>query len=164
MEVLAKLGIDWKLLIAQAVNFIVLLWVLRRYAYRPILRALEARTKKIEQGLSDAAQSQVKLQEIVEEEKRVMAAAREEARDILSKAETSAKERDAHMLRETKGKIDKMITEADSHLAEEKARLVREAKAEISDLVIKVTERVLGDVVDTKIDAQLVERSLKSAE
>lgn len=164
MEVLAKLGIDWKLLIAQAVNFIVLLWVLRRYAYRPILRALEARTKKIEQGLSDAAQSQVKLQEIVEEEKRVMAAAREEARGILSKAETSAKERDAHMLRETKGKIDKMITEADSHLAEEKARLVREAKAEISDLVIKVTERVLGDVVDTKIDTQLVERSLKSAE
>ncbi|MFZ1655020.1 MAG: F0F1 ATP synthase subunit B [Candidatus Moraniibacteriota bacterium] len=164
MEVLAKLGIDWKLLIAQAVNFVVLLWVLRRYAYRPILRALEARTKKIEQGLQDAAQSQKKLQAVVEEEKQIMAAAREEARDILLKAETSAKERDAQMLRETKGKIDKMIVDADSHLAEEKARLVREAKAEISGLVILATERVLGGAVDAKIDTELVQRSLKSVE
>ena len=105
MEVLAKLGIDWKLLIAQAVNFVVLLWVLRLYAYRPILRALEARTKKIEQGLQDAAQSQKKLQAVVEEEKQIMAAAREEARDILLKAETSAKERDAQMLQPVDGQL-----------------------------------------------------------
>ena len=132
MEVLAKLGIDWKLLIAQAVNFIVLLWVLRRYAYAPILKALEARTKKIEQGLKDAASSGERLQQVVEEEKRVMVAAREEAHDILLKAEASAKERDVRMLQETKAKIDKMITDADAHLAEEKARLVREAKTSMS--------------------------------
>ncbi len=164
MEVFAKLGIDWKLLIAQAVNFTVLLFVLRRYAYRPILRALEARTKKIEQGLQAAAQSQKKLQAVVEEEKRIMAAAREEARDILLKAEMSAKERDALMLRETKGKIDRMIMDADSHLAEEKARLVREAKSEISSLVLLATERVLGGVVDAKVDAKLVQQSVQSAE
>lgn len=164
MEVLAKLGIDWKLLIAQAVNFIVLLWVLRRYAYQPILKALEARTKKIEQGLKDAASSQERLQKVVEEEKQVMAAAREEAHDILIKAEAGAKERDARMLQETKGKIDKMITDADAHLAEEKARLVREAKAEISGLVITATERVLGGVVDAGVDTKLVDAALKQAE
>lgn len=164
MEILAKLGIDWKLLIAQVVNFIVLLFVLRRYAYQPILRALEARTNKIEQGLKDAAKSQSKLQTVVEEEKKIMAAAREEARDILLKAEQSAKTRDAAMLRETKGKIDTMIADADSHLADEKARLVREAKAEISGLVVLATERVLGKTVDARIDAALVEQSLKSIE
>lgn len=164
MEVLAKLGIDWKLLIAQAINFIVLLWVLRRYAYQPILRALEARTKKIEQGLSDAASSHERLQKVVEEERQVMAAAREEAHDILLKAEASAKERDARMLQETKVKIDKMITDADAHLAEEKARLVREAKAEISSLVVMATERVLGGVVDSRVDSKLVDAALKQAE
>lgn len=164
MDILAKLGIDWKLLIAQAINFVVLLWVLRRYAYQPILRALEARTKKIEQGLSDAAQSQAKLQNIVEEEKRVMAIAREEAHDILLKAEANAQERDASMLRETKKKIEKMIADADVHLSEEKARLVREAKTEISALVVLATERVLGESVDTKVDAALVEKALKMSE
>lgn len=164
MEVFAKLGIDWKLLIAQAVNFIVLLWVLRRYAYQPILKALEARTKKIEQGLKDAALSQEKLASSVEEEKKVMAAAREEAREILLKAEASAKERDARMLEETKGKIDKMITDADLHLAEEKARLIREAKTELSELVITATERVLGKTVDAKVDATIVQAALRQTD
>ena len=163
MEVLAKLGIDWKLLIAQAINFIVLLWVLKRYAYQPILRALEARTKKIEQGLADAALSQEKLASSVEEEKRIMVAAREEARDILARAEASAKDRDAKMLTETKAKIDKMIADADAHLAEEKARLVREAKSELSELVVTATGRVLGRTVDHAVDAKLVAEALEKA-
>lgn len=163
MEVLAKLGVDWKLLIAQAINFVVLLFVLKRYAYGPILRALEARTKKIEQGLKDAAASEEKLASTVEEEKRIMAAAREEARDILVRAETSAKERDGKMLLETKAKIDKMITDADAHLAEEKARLVREAKAELSGLIVTATGRVLGRAVDVSVDAKLVAEALEKA-
>ena len=72
MEVLAKLGIDWKLLIAQAVNFLVLLWILRRYAYGPILRVLEARTARIEQGLKDAQASELKLQSAADEEKKLL--------------------------------------------------------------------------------------------
>lgn len=163
MEVFAKLGIDWKLLIAQAINFVVLLWVLKRYAYRPILHALEARTKRIEQGLVDAALSQEKLASSVEEEKRIMAAAREEARDILVRAETSAKDRDAHMLAETKTKIDKMIADADAHLADEKARLVREAKTELSELVVTATSRVLGRAIDQTIDVKLVAEALEKA-
>ncbi len=156
MEVLAKLGIDWKLLIAQALNFVILLWVLRRYAYQPILKALEARTKKIEQGLKDAALSQEKLRSSVEAEKQLLAAAREEARDILLQAEQAAKKRDAMMLQETKVRIDKMVADTDAHLADEKERLVREAKAELSGLIVTAVERVLGETIDTKVDTQLV--------
>ena len=47
-ELFSKLGIDWKLLIAQIINFLVLLFVLYKFAYRPILSMLEKRTKKIE--------------------------------------------------------------------------------------------------------------------
>lgn len=160
MEVLAKLGIDWKLLIAQAVNFLVLLWVLRRYAYKPILKALEARTKRIEQGLKDAETSQAKLQGVIEEEKKILAAAREEAQNILVAAEGNAKKRDALMLDETKQKIDRMIAEADTHLAENQAKLLREAKAELTDIVIATTEKVLGGKVNAEIDAELVKKSL----
>lgn len=164
MEILAKLGIDWKLLIAQAVNFLVLLWVLKRYAYQPILRALEARTKKIEQGLADAALSQEKLASTVEEEKRIMVAAREEARDILARAEASARNRDTKMLAETKAKIDRMIVDADTHLAEEKMRLIREAKAELGELIIMATGRVLGRSVDVSVDAKLVSEALEKSD
>lgn len=161
MDVLAKLGIDWKLLIAQAVNFLILLFVLKRYAYKPLVQALEARTKKIEQGLKDAELSQAKLQSVVEEEKQILAAAREEARNILVEAEGSAKKRDGMMLEETKQKIDRMIAEADTHLAENQAKLLREAKAELSEAVLLATKKVLGEKVDTVLDAELIQKSLQ---
>ncbi len=160
MEALANLGVDWKLFLAQAVNFLILLFVLRRFAYRPMLKFLEERTARIDQGLKDAESAHAKLKSVSEEEKKIMVAAREEARDILLQAEGAAKKRDALMLQETKGKIDKMIADADAHLADEKERLVREAKAELSSLVVTATERVLGKTVDAKIDTQLVEAAL----
>lgn len=163
MEVLAKLGIDWKLLIAQAVNFLVLLWILRRYAYGPILRALEARTARIEQGLKDAQASELKLQSAADEEKKLLAAAREEARTILSAAEASAKKRDALMLDETKQKIDRMIQEADQHLSEKQAKLLREAKAELAETVLVATRQVLGEKVDATVDQKIVEQALRSS-
>ncbi len=161
MEILAKLGIDWKLLIAQAVNFLILLWVLKRYAYKPILKALEARTQKIEQGLKDAEASQTKLQGVIEEEKKILSAAREEARSILVEAESNAKKRDAMMLDETKQKIDRMIAEADTHLAENQAKLLREAKAELASVVLLATERVLAHKVDASVDTELINKSLE---
>ncbi len=161
MEILEKLGIDWKLLVAQAVNFLILLWVLRRYAYKPILQALEARTQKIEQGLKDAETSQSKLQSVIEEEKKILVAAREEARNILVEAEVSAKKRDAMMLEETKQKIDRMIAETDKHLSENQAKLLREAKEELAEAVILATKKVLGEKVDPALDAEFIRKSLQ---
>lgn len=160
MEILAKLGIDWKLLIAQAVNFLVLLWVLRRYAYGPLLRALEARTKRIEQGLKDAETSKSKLASVLDEERRILAKAREEAHTILTTAETRAKQRDSLMLEDTKEKINRMIAEADQRLSENQAKLLREAKAELADLVLLSTQKVLGARVDAKLDRSVIEQSL----
>lgn len=161
MEILEKLGIDWKLLLAQAVNFLILLWVLRRYAYKPILKALEARTKKIEQGLKDAETSQSKLQSVIEEEKKILVAAREEARNILVEAEASAKKRDALMLEETKEKIDRMIVETDKHLSEKQAKLLREAKEELAETVMLATKKILGEKVDASLDGELIKKSLQ---
>ena len=76
MEVLAKIGVDWKLLLAQVVNFLVLLWVLRRFAYRPMLEFLEKRTKRIESGLRDAKLATQKLSEIEAKERGVLEEAR----------------------------------------------------------------------------------------
>lgn len=161
MEVLGKLGIDWKLLIAQAVNFLILLWVLRRYAYKPILSALETRTKKIEQGLKDAEASRARLDAAREEEKKLLSVAREEARAILAQAEASAKKRDAKMLDETKQKIDRMIAEADVHLAEQQSKLLREAKTEIVDTVLLATKQILGEKVDAGLNQEIVRQSLE---
>ena len=98
MDALAHLGINAKLLIAQVVNFAILLFVLKRYAYRPILKLLDERSAKIEKGLADAEQAALTLKETSAEEKRILSEARAEVRALMTATEESAKKRDADQL------------------------------------------------------------------
>jgi len=92
MEELVKtFHIEANLLAAQIVNFVIVLLVLYKFAYGPILKTLNDRTKKIEKGLKDAEESQKKLQEITQKEKEVMTDAKKEAQTIIKKSEEEAK-------------------------------------------------------------------------
>lgn len=158
MEVLAKLGVDWKLLLAQAVNFVVLLWVLRRYAYQPMLDFLEKRTVRIEKGLQDAEAAQAKLVEMEVKEKEVLAAAHTEAKSIIARAEESAKKRDAERTLETEAKVKRLLEEATNKIREEKDRALSGAKAEIGELVMLSVEKILREKIDTSKEKDLLEK------
>jgi len=157
MEIFAKIGIDWKLLIAQAINFAVLFWVLRRYAYRPMLDFLEQRTDRIEKGLRDAESAHEKLKEMEEKEKQVLAEARSGARSIISLAEESAKKRDAERMAETEAKTKRFLEEAEMKIREEKERVMASAKAEIGELVVLSVEKILREKVTPAVDKEIIE-------
>lgn len=161
MEVLAKLGVDWKLLLAQAVNFAVLFWVLRRFAYQPMLDFLEKRTMRIEQGLKDAEAAQAKLGEMEAKEKTVLSEARTEAKSIIALAEESAKKRDAERSLETEEKVKRLLSEAEEKIREEKEKAMASAKAEIGELVMLSVEKILREKVDVKKDEELLKKMVK---
>ncbi|OGI16010.1 MAG: ATP synthase F0 subunit B [Candidatus Moranbacteria bacterium RIFCSPHIGHO2_12_FULL_54_9] len=160
MEALANLGIDWKLLTAQAVNFLILLFVLRRFAYRPMLDFLEQRSDRIEQGLKDAEAAQVKLAQMEEREKATLAAARSEARSIVEAAEASAKKRDAERLIETEAATKRFTEEARVKIEEEKQKALTEAKQEIAQVVTASVEKILKETVDAAKDQDIIKKSL----
>lgn len=160
MDVLAKLGVDWKLLLAQAVNFAVLFWVLRRYAYRPMLDFLEQRTERIERGLKDAEAAAVKLGEVAAKEEAVLMEARKEAKVMLQAAETSAKKRDVEQALQTEIKIKRMLLEAEEKIREEKDNMMNAAKEEIGALVMLSVEKILREKLDAKTDAALIDKKL----
>ena len=92
-DLLQQLGIDWRLLLAQGVNFFVVLAVLTALVYRPLLRLLDERRKRIEFGLKGAAEADRRLSEIENERKTRIAAADREAVAIVGEAEKTAKHR-----------------------------------------------------------------------
>lgn len=161
MEALANLGIDWRLFVAQGVNFLILLFVLRRYAYRPMLEFLEKRSQRIEQGLKDAEAAQVKLAEMEASEKKILASARDEARVIINTAEASAKQRDALRLMETEAKVKHSLDEAMVKIEEEKKKMLLEVRQEISAVALLAVEKILKEKIDAEKDAQLIEKMLK---
>ncbi len=161
MEALANLGIDGKLFLAQAVNFLILLFILRRYAYKPMLEFLEKRTERIDKGLRDAEAAQVKLSEMEEKEKEVLKAARNEAKTMVAAAEESAKKRDAERLAETEARVKKLLFDAEAKIAEDRTKMLDQAKSELAETVVLAVEKVLREKVDMAKEREMIEKTLK---
>ncbi len=160
MEVLHKLGIDWKLLIAQGVNFLVLLYLLKRFAYAPMLKFLDDREERINAGLVNAEAATEKLKETEAEQKRILAEAQREARSILEEASVAAKKRDGETIEKTKQEVAKILAASEISIKAEKEKMLREAKEELALLVVAATEKVLTKKVSATEDKELIEKSL----
>lgn len=161
MEALANLGIDGKLFLAQAVNFLILLFVLRRFAYKPMLEFLEKRTERIEQGLQDAEAAKVKLSEVEKESKEALDAARAEARSLVAAAEESAKKRDQERLAETEARVKKLLSDAETKISEDRAKMLDQAKGELAETVVLAIEKILGEKIDAAKEKELIAKNLE---
>lgn len=161
MEIIGKLGIDWRLLIAQIVNFAILLLVLRRFAYRPMIQFLEQRTERIEKGLRDADEAKKRLDEATVKEAGMLRRAKAEAKAILEKAQEAGKKNQEALLADAKIQAAQLIASAEKKMESEKARLVAEAKAEIAETVVLAAEKILGEKLHAENDAELIQKSLK---
>lgn len=153
--------IDYKILIAQIVNFAIVLFVLYKFAYGPLVKAMEDRTKKIEKGIKDAEVAKKKLEETEEREKEVLGKARKEAQAIIEAAEKTAAKNKEELLNEAKKKSEEILISAQNQLEEEKKKMMSEVKSEIAQLVVAATSRVIDEKMDDKKDRGIIENALK---
>ena len=155
-ELLMSLGIDWKLFIAQLVNFSILLFILYKFAYKPVLKMLDDRTGKIEKGLADAEESGKKLKEIEEKEKEVLVEAKKQAKEILKKADEQAQVNKEELVKIAQEESDKIVEKAKKVAGEEKERMVADVKSEISVLVATAVEKIVDEKMNDTKDAQII--------
>lgn len=148
MEVLNALGINLGYLFVQIFNFLIMFVVLKAWAYRPIVKALENRRANIEKGLEDA---------------RVAAEARvnveEEANNILTKAQAKASEivREATERADAAGRDIKAMAEAEAAQAKEDAmadvilerdRILSDVRGQVAALAMAATQKLVGETLD----------------
>src|SRR5690242_6061309 len=86
MGIVEQFGIEPLLLASQVFNFLVLLYILKRFLYKPVLEILKKREEKIKQGLHDAALAQKRLEEAAKKEQEILAKANKQAREFLDEA------------------------------------------------------------------------------
>lgn len=162
MEELVKtFHIDWKLMAAQLVNFGIVLFVLYRFAYGPILKTLNDRTGKIDKGLKDAEEAGKKMVEMSEKEKEVLNEARKEAQAIISRSEEQAKKNKEEIMAEAKAQAEKAVAEAQKKIEEEKNKMMAEVKGEIAGLVMSATEKLIGEKMDSQKDGEIIAKVIK---
>ena len=161
MELIKTFGIEWKLLIAQLINFFVLFFLLKHYAYKPILKMLEDRKDKIEKGLKDAEASQKKLVEIETKEKAVLTEARKQAQEIIAKAEEVAVKNKEEIIVAAKAQSEKILSDSAKKIETEKALMFQEVKKQVAELVIAATGKIIDEKMDTSKDKELIEKAIK---
>ena len=161
MELLQKLGIDWRLLIAQIINFLILLLILYKFLYKPILHLLENRKEKIEKSLRDALKLEEELTKTKEFKEQELGKAKREAQQIIEQTQKNAETLGQELKEKTKKEVEKLVIEAKSRVAEEKEKMLTEVKKEATFLVVAAAEKVVGKIIDEKTQRKLIEETLE---
>lgn len=160
-ELLTHFGIDIKLLLAQAVNFFILLFVLWRFAYRPILKIMKERKREIEKGLEFTEKAEEELQKTEAVREETLKKARAEALTIVSRAEDLGKRRKEEMVGEASKKAEAVLDDAKRAIEEEKAKMGERVHKDARELVRSGLAKILGKMPADKRDQHLVDEALK---
>lgn len=139
-----KFGLDARLLLAQVVNFAIVLFVLSRFVFRPLLRTMRTRTERIEGGLKSAEEAEQKKQAVQEWERTERRRVHDEASALLLRAEGEARARREVLLREAETEAQTMHDHAAADAARLQEDALRKAREDVGVLALDVAERVLG--------------------
>ncbi|HEX2034452.1 MAG TPA: F0F1 ATP synthase subunit B [Chloroflexota bacterium] len=159
-----QLGVDgWKLAI-QAFNFLLLLFILHRLAYRPLLRMMDARSERIRNDLDDARRLREEGERDREVYRQQLSRARDEARAILEEANTVAARIREQSLADAEAQNAVALQRARDEIAREKERAISELRREVADLAIMAASQVVGRSLDGSDHRRLVEQALAEVE
>lgn len=136
-------GIDWKLLVAQAVNFGILLVVLTYVLYKPIMKTLDERRAKIAQGVKDAEDAAVKLAEADTEAGARIAAADSEAETLVANARETAGSERSRIVKEAEERAARLTADAEARAKESAEKALRDSEKEIARLAILAAEKAM---------------------
>ncbi|MDO8573151.1 MAG: F0F1 ATP synthase subunit B [Candidatus Daviesbacteria bacterium] len=162
MEILNQFGINPVLLLAQVVNFLVLLFILKKFLYKPILKVLGERKQKIEDSLKNAEEIEKRLAETNEKIDTLMVKTSKEIREMMDEAN---KERALH-LEETKEKGLQMardiIKKAEAAGRVDALRMQQEVMNKMADIVAVGLEKVTGKIINKKEQKVLIEKEVRN--
>lgn len=143
-DLLHNFGIDVKLIALQAVNFFILLFLLTKFAYRPILKTLNKRKEEIRKGLLFTKQAEEKIRSIEELREETLEVAREEALKLVTRAEAEGIKRKEEIIAAAQKKVEDVVTDAKRLIQEERARSEENMRREAEMVVALAVERVIG--------------------
>jgi len=159
-EFITHFGINWKLLLAQVVNFSILLLILKIFVYKPVLEILKKRKQKIEEGLQFAKDAEEQLRHTEELREDVLRGAKKDAVGIVTEAERIALERGEEIREQTSRKTEAAILEAKRLIQEEKLKMREGLHKETEALVRDGILAVLSEIPEEVRDRKLIEKAL----
>jgi F-type H+-transporting ATPase subunit b len=144
-ELFATFGINWKLLIAQMINFSVLLAILWYFLYRPVMRIIDERRARIAEGVAKAQAADQRLEEAKAEGDQMIGQAAREAEGLVANARVRAEERGSEIVKAAEERAAATVKDAHERAEEAKRQALKATEREIAKAAVLAAEKILRE-------------------
>ncbi len=149
--------IDWITVSAQIVNFLILVWLLRRFLYRPITSAMEKRERHIAERLGEAELREQAADESAARHQRAVARLEEDRERLLNEARVAAENEHKRLLDALRAELAELRGRWHQQVEAEKAEFLARLRREAVEAVDAMTRKVLRELADSELEEQIVQ-------
>lgn len=160
---IADLGINLPVLIGQILSFTFLLIVLRLFVYKPVLRLLDDRRARIQEGLSAAERGREAEEEAARQAAAQLDEARREGQQIVANAQQVGQRLQEEARTQAQQQQEAMLARARAEIQQERDSAIAELRKEFADLTISAAEKVIGQSLDRQAHQRLIQEALQES-
>jgi len=157
------LGISLPTLLAQIINFAILLGLMYLVAYRPIMRMFDERSRKIKESMEQTEFIKEQAAHAEEEAEKRIDAASKEGQELVSRSARTGEEVRQQAQQEAKQDAESLIARARNEIQRERDEAIDELRKEFADLTIMAAEKVIDRSLDKEAHRQLIDKMLKES-
>lgn len=162
-DLFKSLGIDWTMLIVQLVAILLLVWLLNKFVYPILIKALDERQAKIEEAGKAAEQAEKKAEEAEAKIEATLKKARSEAADIVTTAKNEATQMIEKAEAQAKSRSERIVAEAQEDIQKDVLAARKTLEKDTISLVKKAAGLVVSGIADDKLDTALIKKSVEEA-
>ncbi len=160
---MGELGVEWAVLISQLVAFIILFFVLRMVLYKPMLRILDERSKRIRESLEQAEAVKEQSMHAEEEVKKQIQEASLQGQELIARASQNGEEIRRKAQEQAKLDAEGLIARARQEIKTERDEAIDEIRREFADLTVLAAGKVIGRSLDKESHKELIDKVLKES-
>lgn len=160
MEIAKQFGIEPILLLAQIVNFLIILFVLKKLFYKPLVKMLDERRARIAESLKNADEIEQKLAQTEERSTQIIKEAQDQSQQLIENAKEQSEKIIEQAQAESKRATEESIAQAMEQIDAQKLQMKKELESETLALVVAVTQKVLGKNLKSKEREDLTKSAL----
>lgn len=159
----ADIGINLPLLIAFIINFVILFALLSLFLYKPVMKMLDERSKRIKEGVERAEATKEEYARAGEEVKKLISKAREEGQVLVSQAALVGERLKEEAKEGARKEAQAIVDRTRAELEEERDRIIDDLRREFVDISISAAEKVIKETLDRERHRRLIEETLEES-
>ena len=142
-------------------TFLVLLFLLAKFAWKPLLQALESRQEMIQKSLNDAEKAKQELEEVQLESNKIVAQARSEAETIIATSRSDGAKLREDLREKAQSEAQSIVTQAEQQIQQERDRALSQIREEAVDVSLSVASKLIQRNLSKEDNEKIIEEALK---